>query len=87
MPSKDSKIISIRVPNRVDFQGTVSIAKLVTNTYDMWCSGGLNIVNDEIVVPEVDCEVCNALKVYEEVQEICHDKNMSIDNFLKLARR
>jgi hypothetical protein len=87
MPSKDSKIISIRVPNRVDFQGLVSIAKLVTNTYDMWRSGGLIIENDEIFVPEVDCEVCNALKVYEEIQEICHDKNVSIDNFLKIAKR
>ena len=84
MPSNNTKIMSIRVPERVDFGGQVSVAKLVASIYDMWASGGLVIMDNEIVLPEVDCE---ALRVYEEVKEICHDKNVSIEKFLEIVRR
>ena len=86
MPTKDSKIISIRVPNRVDFS-EYNAGKLIACFYDMVRCGALKIEKDEIVLPEGDCEMCAARKVYEEIKEICHDKNVSIDSFMKMVRR
>lgn len=53
MPSKDSKIISARVPNRVDFSG-ISIGKILTSVYDLYRLGIIDIIDGEIVVPEPD---------------------------------
>lgn len=51
MPSKDSKIISARVPNRVDFSG-ISVGKLLTSVYDLYRLGIIDIMDGEIVIPE-----------------------------------
>ena len=50
MPSKNTKIVSMRVPERVRFN--CSVAKLVTYLYDMTECGALKIENGEIVLPE-----------------------------------
>ena len=51
MPSKDTKIISGRVPNRVDFSG-ISIGKILTSVYDLYRLGIIDIIDGEIVIPE-----------------------------------
>lgn len=51
MPSKDSKVISARVPNRVDFTG-ISLGKLLTSAYDLYRLGIIDIIDGEIVIPE-----------------------------------
>lgn len=86
MPTKDTKIISLRVPNRVDF-GDVNLHKFVTNLYDMVNIGAIEIVNNELVMPEGNCDECEAQRVYEELKEIAHDKNMSVGNLLQALRR
>ena len=86
MPTKDTKIITLRVPNRVNF-GDVNLHKFVTSLYDMASIGAIEIVNNELVMPEGNCDECEVQKVYEEVKEIAHDKNMSVGNLLKALRR
>lgn len=51
MPTKDSKIISARVPNRVDFSG-ISVGKLLTSAYDLYRLGIIDIIAGEIVIPD-----------------------------------
>ena len=86
MPTKDTKIITLRVPNRVNF-GDVNLHKFVTSLYDMASIGAIEIVNNELVMPEGDCSECESQKYYEELKEIAHDKNMSVKNLLQALRR
>lgn len=51
MPSKNTKIVSARVPNRVDFSG-ISVGKLLTSVYDLYRLGIIDIMDGEIVIPE-----------------------------------
>ena len=51
MPSKDTKIVSARVPNRVNFDG-ISMGKLITSIYDCWRFGIIEIRDSELVIPE-----------------------------------
>lgn len=51
MPSKNTKIISARVPNRVDFTG-YSVGKLLTSLYDLYEFGIIDIIDNEIVIPD-----------------------------------
>lgn len=51
MPSKDTKIVSARVPNRVDFTG-ISLGKLLTSVYDLYRLGIIDIIDGEIVIPD-----------------------------------
>ena len=53
MPSKNTKIISARVPNRVNFEG-VSLGKLITSVYDLYKFGIIDIIDDELVIPDND---------------------------------
>lgn len=53
MPSKNTKIVSARVPNRVDFTG-ISLGKLLTSAYDLYRLGIIDIIDGEIVIPESD---------------------------------
>jgi len=86
MPTKNTKIITLRVPDRVDF-GDVNLHKFVTSLYDMVNIGAIEIVNNELVMPEGNCDECEPKKVYEEVKDIAHDKNLSVRDFLRMARR
>ena len=86
MPTKDTKIITLRVPNRVNF-GDVNLHKFVTSLYDMASIGAIEIVNNELVMPEGNCEECEAQRVYEDVKEIAHDRNISIKNLLQALKR
>lgn len=53
MPSKNTKIVSARVPNRVDFAG-ISLGKLLTSAYDLYRLGIIDIIDGEIVIPDRD---------------------------------
>lgn len=55
MPSKNSKVISGRVPNRVDFKGE-SVGKILTSAYDLWEEGFIDIIDGEIVFEDEDIE-------------------------------
>ena len=69
MPSKNTKIISIRVPERVDFT-KYNAGKLIACFYDMIECGAIQIENDEIVLPGE--EGVNLEGLYE----VCHEKNI-----------
>ena len=68
MPSKDTKIISLRVPNRIDF-GNVSLAKLITNIYDLASCGAIEIVDDTLVLQESELRM-------DDFYDVCHQKNI-----------
>lgn len=70
MPSKDTKIISIRVPNRIEFED-ISLAKLIVNIYELRKCGAIEIVGNEIVLPEIE----NGLNM-DGFYEVCHEKNI-----------
>ena len=87
MPSKDTKIISIRVPNRIDF-GDVNLHKLIVDIHDQMKSGAITIEDNKLIVPEeMDCDECPSRKVHEEVKEIAHDKGLTADSFFRMAKR
>lgn len=73
MPSKDTKIISIRVPNRIEFED-ISLAKLIVNIYELWKCGAIEIVGNEIVLPEI-----KENDGWGEIEDICHERNISIE--------
>lgn len=68
MPSKNTKIISIRVPNRVDFSG-YNAGKLIACLYDMIRCGALQVEDSEIILPESDLDM-------DKFYEVCHEKNI-----------
>ncbi len=70
MPSKDTKVISIRVPNRIEFED-ISLAKLIVNIYELRKCGAIEIVGNEIVLPEIE----NGLNM-DGFYEVCHEKNI-----------
>jgi len=72
MPSKNTKIISIRVPERVDFS-KYNASKLIACLYDMIQCGAIQIEKDEIVVPETQETELNMENFYEA----CHAKNLN----------
>ena len=69
MPSKNSKIISIRVPERVDFSD-YNAGKLIACFYDMIKCGAIQIEKDEIVLPD------NEGLTLDGLYEVCHEKNI-----------
>ena len=71
MPSKDTKIISIRVPNRIEFED-ISLAKLIVNIYELRKCGAIEIVDNELVLPEAENEELKMDSFYE----VCHEKNI-----------
>ena len=77
MPTKNTKIITLRVPNRVDF-GDVNLHKFITNLYDMVAIGAIEIVNNELVVScdEVDEDG-------EWVRDMAHNLNIDKEVFKK----
>jgi len=83
MPSKDTKVISLRVPNRIDF-GNVSLAKLITNIYDLASCGVIEIVDDTLVLQE------NELRM-DDFYDVCHQKNIdpqkALDKYVSMLWR
>ena len=75
MPSKNSKIISVRVPERVNFE--CSMGKLVTSLYDLIESGVIKVENDCIVVGS-DCDGCPYVDDLDmgKFNEVCEFKNL-----------
>ena len=49
MPTKNTKTITLRVPERVDF-GDVNLHKFITYLYDMVSIGAIEIENNELVM-------------------------------------
>ena len=76
MPTKDTKIITLRVPNRVDF-GDVNLHKFITNLYDMVAIGAVEIVDNELVVSD------RGDKDGEWVRDMAHDLNIDKEVFKK----
>lgn len=73
MPSKDTKIISIRVPNRIEFED-ISLAKLIVNIYELRKCGAIEIVENELVLPEIKED-----DGWGEIEDICHERTISIE--------
>ena len=73
MPSKDTKIISIRVPNRIEFED-ISLAKLIVNIYELRKCGAIEIVENELVLPDIKED-----DGWGEIEDICHERNISIE--------
>lgn len=73
MPSRNTKIISIRVPNRIEFED-ISLAKLIVNIYELRKCGAIEIVENELVLPEIKED-----DGWGEIEDICHERNISIE--------
>ena len=76
MPTKNTKTITLRVPNRVDF-GDVNLHKFITNLYDMVAIGVIEIVNNELIVGESEDEDG------EWVRDMAHELNIEKEVFKK----
>lgn len=81
MPSKDTKIISIRVPNRIEFED-ISLAKLIVNIYELRKCGAIEIVENELVLPEIKED-----DGWGEIEDICHERNISIETARKKIKQ
>lgn len=81
MPTKDTKIITLRVPNRVNF-GDVNLHKFITNLYDMAACGAIEIVNNELVLPEVEED-----SEWDEIKDLLHDRNLTIKQLKQFLQR
>lgn len=80
MPSKGTKIISIRVPSRIEFED-ISLAKLIVNIYELRKCGAIEIVDNELVLPESEDST------WEEIEDICHERNIDIKDLQKKVRQ
>jgi len=80
MPTKNTKIITLRVPERVDF-GEINIHKLVTNLYDLVACGALEIRDNEIDLPEFEDNG------WGEIEDICHERNIDIRDAQRKIRQ
>ena len=76
MPTKNTKIITLRVPDRVDF-GDVNLHKFITHLYDMVTCGAIEIVDNELVMSGEEDED----GVW--VREMAHDLNIDKEVFKK----
>lgn len=81
MPSKDTKVISIRVPNRIEFED-ISLAKLIVNIYELWKCGAIEIVENELVLPEIKED-----DGWGEIEDICHDRNIRLEDARKKIKQ
>lgn len=75
MPTKNTKTITLRVPERVNF-GDVNLHKFITNLYDMVSVGAIEIVDNELVVPEEEGDPDG-----EWVRDLAHDLNVDVKTF------
>lgn len=78
MPSKNTKIITLRVPDRVDF-GDVNLHKFITNLYDMVSVGAIEIIDNELVLSKDTEEDLDG----EWVRDMAHDLNIDVKVFKK----
>ena len=85
MPSKDSKIVSARIPNDMEFG--VSVSKILSSVYAEFKRGNIGIDKDGIVLKQ-DCENCTrGLPIEDEdgewVRDMAHDLNIDVKVFKK----
>lgn len=73
MPTKNTKIITLRVPERVDF-GEINLHKLVTNLYDLVSCGAIEVRDNEIDLPDVE------ENGWGEIEDICHERNIRVED-------
>lgn len=76
MPTKNTKIITLRVPERVDF-GDVNLHKFITYLYDMVSIGAIEIENNELVMSGGED------RDGEWVRDMAHDLNIDKEVFKK----
>ena len=74
MPTKNTKTITLRVPERVNF-GDVNLHKFITHLYDMVSCGAIEIEDNELVISGEDDPDG------EWVREMAHDLNVDVKTF------
>lgn len=84
MPSKDSKIVSARIPNNLEFK--IPISKVLTSVYAGLRNGKLRI-NGTGIAPMADCNECLKGLPQESdpdgewVREMAHEINTDVKTF------
>ena len=95
MPSKDSKIVSARIPNGVGFK--VPVSKVLTSVYTMYNEGKIGLDENGIVlkgIPLNECDGCpymeNALDM-SKFDEVCEfkglDRQKALDKCVQMLWR
>ena len=102
MPSKDSKVVSARIPNEVTFK--VPVSKVLTSVYRKYKAGEIDLSEDGIVIkgkpqeskgiPLNDCDGCpymeNALDM-SKFDEVCEfkglDRQKALDRCVQMLWR
>lgn len=83
-----TQILTVRIPRETKAAlSGVDMRRFLENVGELYSNGRVEIVNSRLVVPEINCDECEPKKVYEEVKDIAHDKNLSVRDFLRMARR
>lgn len=77
MPTKNTKTITLRVPNRVNFED-VNLHKFITNLYDMVACGAIEIIDNELVMPDEEDDPDGVW-----VRDMAHDLNLDKEVFKK----
>ena len=87
MPSKNSKIVSARIPNNVEFG--IPISRVLTSVYAGLQENKIR-VNPKGLIFEADCENCQKgkpqISEYDDpdgewVRDIAHELNISVKDF------
>lgn len=101
MPSKDTKIVSGRIPNNVEFE--VSVSRVLTDVYGLIKSGVLKVEENHVVgvnpfEPSVDtvdycvgCEYLENTLDMSKFNEVCEfkdlDKQKALDRCAQMLWR
>lgn len=81
-------ILTVRIPRETRAAlSDIDIRKFLEDVAQKISIGTVEVENSCIVVSDINCDECEAQRCYEELKEIAHDKNMSVDNLLKALRR
>lgn len=99
MPTKNTKIISLRVPNEVDFGG-INLHKLVADMFKRYRAGEIKIEDDKVVLPETmgetsvnDCEGCPYINDLDmsKFDEVCEfrgiERQQALDKCVQMLWR
>ena len=87
MPSKDSKVVSARIPNDIEFG--VSISKILSSVYAAFKAGKIGIDKNGIVIKE-DHDNSQGVNPFSEpesdpdgewVRDMAHDLNVDVRTF------
>lgn len=87
MPTKNSKIISARIPDYMEFK--VPVSKVLTSVYTKYESGEIGLDKDGIVLkglPKIEEKGIPQIEIENDpdgewVREMAHDLNISVKDF------